>query len=130
MRVHEKARSQGQASRETERGKEVQRQDEGEDEAGSEDGSQDGSDGPEALALHPGADQGRRLAAVPLPAPVVSSRRPMPAGSMLRPILLLVVLLAGLPAAARAEDRPLRLVTFNLLHGGPWAAFTGDDEEL
>ena len=54
----------------------------------------------------------------------------MPAGSMLRPILLLVLLLAAPPAAAWAEDRPLRLVTFNLLHGGPWAAFTGDDDEL
>jgi endonuclease/exonuclease/phosphatase family metal-dependent hydrolase len=30
----------------------------------------------------------------------------------------------------RAEDRPLRLVTFNVLHGGPWASFTGDDADL
>jgi endonuclease/exonuclease/phosphatase family metal-dependent hydrolase len=49
---------------------------------------------------------------------------------MLRPIVLLVVLLAALPAASGAEERPLRLVTFNVLHGGPWAAFTGDDAHL
>jgi endonuclease/exonuclease/phosphatase family metal-dependent hydrolase len=29
-----------------------------------------------------------------------------------------------------AEDRPLRVVTFNLLHGGPWSSFTGDDLQL
>jgi endonuclease/exonuclease/phosphatase family metal-dependent hydrolase len=49
---------------------------------------------------------------------------------MLRPSLLLVLLIAATPAAACAEDRPLRLVTFNVLHGGPWAAFTGDDADL
>ena len=44
--------------------------------------------------------------------------------------LLLGVLVAAVPAAVRAEDRPLRLVTFNLLHGGPWSSFTGDDLHL
>jgi len=47
-----------------------------------------------------------------------------------RPIVLLALLLAAIPAAARAEDRPLRLVTFNLLHGGPWSGFTGNDGRL
>lgn len=49
---------------------------------------------------------------------------------MLRRIVLLALLLAAIPVAARAEDRPLRLVTFNVLHGGPWAAFTGEDDHL
>lgn len=49
---------------------------------------------------------------------------------MFRPILLGILLIAALPAATRAEERPLRLVTFNVLHGGPWAAFTGDDLDL
>jgi endonuclease/exonuclease/phosphatase family metal-dependent hydrolase len=49
---------------------------------------------------------------------------------MLRPILLVVLLTAAFPAAASGEDRPLRLVTFNMLHGGPWAAFTGNDGDL
>ena len=44
--------------------------------------------------------------------------------------LLLGLLVAALPAAVSAEDRPLRLVTFNLLHGGPWSSFTGDDLQL
>jgi endonuclease/exonuclease/phosphatase family metal-dependent hydrolase len=43
--------------------------------------------------------------------------------------LLLALLIAG-PAAAHGDERPLRLATFNLLHGGPWASFTGDDHEL
>jgi endonuclease/exonuclease/phosphatase family metal-dependent hydrolase len=43
--------------------------------------------------------------------------------------LLLALVIAG-PAAAHGEERPLRLVTFNLLHGGPWSSFTGDDQEL
>jgi endonuclease/exonuclease/phosphatase family metal-dependent hydrolase len=34
------------------------------------------------------------------------------------------------PAAAAAEDRPLRVVTFNLLHGGPWSGLTGRDDHL
>ena len=49
---------------------------------------------------------------------------------MLRPLVLLVLLTVAAPAAVRAEDRPLRLVTFNLLHGGPLASFTGDDADL
>lgn len=51
---------------------------------------------------------------------------------MLRPLAVLVVavLLAAWPAVTRAEDRPLRLVTFNMLHGGPWSSFTGDDADL
>jgi endonuclease/exonuclease/phosphatase family metal-dependent hydrolase len=44
--------------------------------------------------------------------------------------LLLGVLIAAVPSAATAEDRPLRLVTFNMLHGGPWSGFTGDDLHL
>jgi len=34
------------------------------------------------------------------------------------------------PAATAAEDRPLRVVTFNLLHGGPWSGLTGRDDHL
>ena len=34
------------------------------------------------------------------------------------------------PAAAFAEDRPLRVVTFNVLHGGPWSGLTGRDDHL
>jgi len=34
------------------------------------------------------------------------------------------------PAAASAEDRPLRVVTFNVLHGGPWSGLTGLDDHL
>jgi len=29
-----------------------------------------------------------------------------------------------------AVERPLRVVTFNLLHGGPWSGLTGDDDHL
>jgi endonuclease/exonuclease/phosphatase family metal-dependent hydrolase len=50
---------------------------------------------------------------------------------MLRPLcLLLVVIVAVAAAPAEAEERPLRLVTFNVLHGGPWSSFTGDDLQL
>jgi endonuclease/exonuclease/phosphatase family metal-dependent hydrolase len=34
------------------------------------------------------------------------------------------------PAATAAEDRPLRVVTFNVLHGGPWSGLTGRDDHL
>ena len=34
------------------------------------------------------------------------------------------------PAATAAEERPLRVVTFNLLHGGPWSGLTGHDDDL
>jgi endonuclease/exonuclease/phosphatase family metal-dependent hydrolase len=44
--------------------------------------------------------------------------------------LLLGVLIVVAPAPAGAEERPLRLVTFNMLHGGPWSSFTGDDLHL
>lgn len=44
--------------------------------------------------------------------------------------LLLVVIVAGPAAPVEAEERPLRLVTFNVLHGGPWSSFTGDDLQL
>jgi endonuclease/exonuclease/phosphatase family metal-dependent hydrolase len=44
--------------------------------------------------------------------------------------LLLGLVIAGGPTAVSAEDRPLRLVTFNMLHGGPWASFTGEDRHL
>jgi endonuclease/exonuclease/phosphatase family metal-dependent hydrolase len=44
--------------------------------------------------------------------------------------LMLGVVIAAGPTAVSAEDRPLRLVTFNLLHGGPWSSFTGDDLHL
>jgi endonuclease/exonuclease/phosphatase family metal-dependent hydrolase len=50
---------------------------------------------------------------------------------MLRLLCLLLVVIAAVPAApAAAEERPLRLVTFNVLHGGPWSSFTGDDLQL
>src|ERR1700752_3170792 len=50
---------------------------------------------------------------------------------MLRPLaVLVVVLIAAFPAVTTAEDRPLRLVTFNMLHGGPWSSFRGDDAGL
>jgi len=44
--------------------------------------------------------------------------------------LLLVVIAAGPAAPAEADERALRLVTFNVLHGGPWSSFTGDDLQL
>ncbi len=44
--------------------------------------------------------------------------------------LLLGLLITAGPTPVSAEDRPLRLVTFNLLHGGPWSDFTGDDLHL
>jgi endonuclease/exonuclease/phosphatase family metal-dependent hydrolase len=43
-------------------------------------------------------------------------------------LLLLMVVVHASPA--RAEERPLRFVTFNLLHGGPWSSYTGDDLQL
>lgn len=49
---------------------------------------------------------------------------------MLRRVCLLLGLVIAAPVAVGAEERPLRLVTFNLLHGGPWSSFTGDDQEL
>ena len=50
---------------------------------------------------------------------------------MLRLLGLLLALLVAAPhCAVSAEDRPLRLVTFNLLHGGPWSSFTGEDAHL
>jgi endonuclease/exonuclease/phosphatase family metal-dependent hydrolase len=44
--------------------------------------------------------------------------------------LLLAFLVAAPRCAVSAEDRPLRLVTFNVLHGGPWSSFTGEDGHL
>jgi endonuclease/exonuclease/phosphatase family metal-dependent hydrolase len=44
--------------------------------------------------------------------------------------LLLGLLTAASPAVVAAEERPVRLVTFNLLHGGPWSRFTGEDLHL
>ena len=35
-----------------------------------------------------------------------------------------------MPAGAYAETAGLRVVTFNLLHGGPWSEWTGDDQQL
>lgn len=49
---------------------------------------------------------------------------------MLRPLHLLLCVMLVAPAGVSAEERPLRLVTFNLLHGGPWSSFTGDDQQL
>jgi endonuclease/exonuclease/phosphatase family metal-dependent hydrolase len=49
---------------------------------------------------------------------------------VLRRGCLLLALVIAVPAATRADERPLRLVTFNLLHGGPWSSFTGDDHDL
>ena len=44
--------------------------------------------------------------------------------------LLLGLLVTAMPSAVGAVDRPLRLVTFNLLHGGPWSSITGEDNHL
>jgi len=49
---------------------------------------------------------------------------------MLRLLCPLLILLTVGPATVTAQERPLRLVTFNLLHGGPWSSFTGDDQQL
>jgi hypothetical protein len=51
---------------------------------------------------------------------------------MVRPLwLLLVVVVVTTPVpAAAADDRAVRLVTFNLLHGGPWSGLTGRDDHL
>ncbi|HXH83808.1 MAG TPA: endonuclease/exonuclease/phosphatase family protein [Candidatus Tectomicrobia bacterium] len=55
---------------------------------------------------------------------------------MLRASVLAVALTAVvcLPAAAAPPERvagtSLRAVTFNMLHGGPWSWFTGDDGDL
>jgi endonuclease/exonuclease/phosphatase family metal-dependent hydrolase len=49
---------------------------------------------------------------------------------MLRLLCLLLLVSVAVPPATGAEERPLRLVTFNLLHGGPWSWFTGDDQHL
>jgi endonuclease/exonuclease/phosphatase family metal-dependent hydrolase len=49
---------------------------------------------------------------------------------MLRLLGLLLLVSVVAPSATGAEDRPLRLVTFNLLHGGPWSGYTGDDQHL
>ncbi|HEU5197146.1 MAG TPA: endonuclease/exonuclease/phosphatase family protein [Methylomirabilota bacterium] len=68
--------------------------------------------------------QERRLAAVPLPRPVVRQTL------QLTPLLLVLGLVAAAPVATAAEDRPLRVVTFNLLHGGPWSGLTGRDDHL
>ena len=45
-------------------------------------------------------------------------------------VLLLVCLVVAPAATAAEEDRPLRIVTFNLLHGGPWSGLTGRDDHL
>jgi endonuclease/exonuclease/phosphatase family metal-dependent hydrolase len=49
---------------------------------------------------------------------------------MLRLFGLLLLVSVAAPSATSGEERPLRLVTFNLLHGGPWSGFTGDDQHL
>ena len=51
---------------------------------------------------------------------------------MLRPLwlLLAVLVLTTPPPAAAGDDRAMRLVTFNLLHGGPWSGVTGRDDHL
>jgi endonuclease/exonuclease/phosphatase family metal-dependent hydrolase len=49
---------------------------------------------------------------------------------MLRLLGLLLLVSVAAPSATGGEERPLRLVTFNLLHGGPWSGFTGDDQHL
>ena len=114
MRAHEKARRKNKGiGQSPARAEGERRTGEREDDPGSQ-------DVPDGL-LYPAAAQERRLAAVPLPRPV-SLRR--------RLCLLLVVALVAAPAAAAAEDRPLRVVTFNLLHGGPWSGLTGRDDYL
>jgi endonuclease/exonuclease/phosphatase family metal-dependent hydrolase len=49
---------------------------------------------------------------------------------MLRLLGVFLLLSVVGPVSAGAEQRSLRLVTFNLLHGGPWSSFTGDDLQL
>src|SRR5262245_46327119 len=108
MRDHEKARVEEEGRREVHRGEEEDRTRQGE-EAGGEDG---GDRDREGRALPAGAHQGRRLAAVPLPAPVSPGARRRRA-SMLRLLGLLLALLVAAPhCTVSAEDRPLRLVTF------------------
>jgi endonuclease/exonuclease/phosphatase family metal-dependent hydrolase len=49
---------------------------------------------------------------------------------MLRLLGLFLLVSVVAPFTTNGEERPLRLVTFNLLHGGPWSGFTGDDHHL
>jgi endonuclease/exonuclease/phosphatase family metal-dependent hydrolase len=49
---------------------------------------------------------------------------------MLRLLGLFLLVSVVAPSTTHGEERPLRLVTFNLLHGGPWSGFTGDDQHL
>jgi endonuclease/exonuclease/phosphatase family metal-dependent hydrolase len=124
IRVHEKARCDQEEDRREGGGKDEERQRQGR-QAGGEGG---GPDRP-GHVVHAPAPQGRRLAALPLPA-AVALRRPAPAGSLLQLLCLLVTLVAVASPPVAAEERPLRLVTLNLLHGGPWSSFTGDDQQL
>jgi endonuclease/exonuclease/phosphatase family metal-dependent hydrolase len=126
MRDHEKAREE---ERREERRAEEKDRSEGEEAGGPEVG-RPALDDPARLDLLAGAARERRLAAVPLPA-AVGSGAPGAGGHVPRlSRVLLVAVMIAVPAATDAEERPLRLVTFNLLHGGPWSSFTGDDHEL
>jgi endonuclease/exonuclease/phosphatase family metal-dependent hydrolase len=49
---------------------------------------------------------------------------------MLRLLLVVLAVIAAAAAPAGAEERPLRLVTFNVLHGGPWSGLTRGDHHL
>jgi endonuclease/exonuclease/phosphatase family metal-dependent hydrolase len=55
---------------------------------------------------------------------------------VIRTLGLLLTLTVGLAlapsrgAATADAAAPIRIVTFNLLHGGPWSEWTGDDQQL
>src|SRR5688572_15108952 len=48
----------------------------------------------------------------------------------LRRVLAIVLALTLVLTATSAAANEIRIVTFNLLHGGPWSEWTGDDQQL
>jgi endonuclease/exonuclease/phosphatase family metal-dependent hydrolase len=48
----------------------------------------------------------------------------------LRRVLAIVLALTLVLTATSAAAQEIRIVTFNLLHGGPWSEWTGDDQQL
>jgi hypothetical protein len=102
----------------TQAGREIAGED-GDEDIGDE-GEEDGRRQPPGPGRPAAARHG--LGAVPLPAAVGGGAR--------RRLAVLVAALLALPVGAGAAERPLRIVTFNVLHGGPWSGWTGDDQEL
>src|SRR5688572_25863438 len=98
MRLHEKASAQKEDRRETRRGDEEEEPRQGQ-EAGGEGGPHGSGEG---RALQPGAPQGRRLAAVPLPAAVGlgARRRRAPLLRLLGFLLGLLIVTAPVLAGA------------------------------